>query len=86
MNNEHLRMLKAARVQADVSVDQIASALGVDKATVYRKFSGKSEFVLSEVIILRNLLHLSDEDFNTIFFSRKLTETQARSSEGGKSS
>lgn len=72
----NLRKLKAAKVEADVSVEQIANALHVDQATVYRKLSGKTEFVLSEVIILRELLHLSESDFQTIFFNQELTKTQ----------
>lgn len=72
----NLRKLKAAKVEADVSVEQIANALHVDRATVYRKLSGKTEFVLSEVIALRELLHLSESDFQTIFFSQELAETQ----------
>lgn len=70
------RKLKAARVEQDVSVNEIAKALSVDCATVYRKLSGKTEFVLSEIVALRDLLHLSDTDFQSIFFNSELTETQ----------
>lgn len=68
--------LKAARVRADVPVEKIASELGVNPVTVYRKFDGKTEFTLSEVTILKRLLRLSYEEFDDIFFDPVLTETQ----------
>ena len=76
MREENLRRLKAAMVLAGITAEQIATALDVDKATVYRKLSGKSEFVVSEAAILRKVLHLSDDEFNSIFFNQELTEMQ----------
>lgn len=72
----NLRKLKAAMIVANVSVDETAKALHIDPATVYRKLSGKTEFVVSEVIALRKLLHLTDSEVQDIFFNIQLTEMQ----------
>lgn len=71
-----LLKLKAARVQADVSVKEIATCLGLNEVTVYRKFNGESEFTLSEVMTLKEMLKLDTQTFCAIFFTPELTETQ----------
>ena len=71
-----LLRLKVARVRSGVSVDTLAQSMGVDRATVYRKLSGKSEFTLSELCAIKEQLDLDDFEFNSIFFNEQLTETQ----------
>ena len=63
------RKLKAARVQAGVSIDEIAKGIGRNPATIYRKFDGKSEFTVSELIVLKDILHLDMTSFCDIFFN-----------------
>lgn len=68
--------LKAARIQADIPIKEIAKRMGVNPATVYRKFDGKSEFTTSELLALKCMLGLDNEKFCDIFFSSELTKTQ----------
>lgn len=68
---------KIAQIRAGVSKEDIAKYLGVNLATVYRKFNGESDFTLSELRKLKKVLHLSKEDVDRIFFSEQLAETQA---------
>ncbi len=68
---------KIAQIRAGVSKEDIAKYLGVNPATVYRKFNGESDFTLSELRKLKKVLHLTKEDVDRIFFSEPLTETQA---------
>jgi len=67
---------KIAQIRAGVSKEEIAKYLGVNPTTVYRKFNGESEFTLSELRKLKELLHLSKEDVERIFFGEPLAETQ----------
>lgn len=68
--------LKAARVQADVSIESIAKEMRRNPATVYKKFNGKQEFTLSELNVLRKMLHIDIDSFCDIFFDSKLTKMQ----------
>lgn len=55
--------------QAGLSVSDVANALGVDESTYYRKRSGKTEFTRNEIRLLKNLLKLSSEEMDAIFFA-----------------
>lgn len=52
-----------------LSVADVANALGVDESTYYRKRSGRTDFTRNELRILRDLLNLSAEEMNEIFFA-----------------
>lgn len=67
---------KVAQIRAGVSKEEIAVALGINIATLYRKINGESDFSLSELQKLKKLFNLSNEDIDRIFFSDILTETQ----------
>lgn len=72
----NVRKLKAARVESGISVREIADKIGLNPATVYRKMSGESELTASELIKLKEILHLNTDSFCDIFFGIKLAETQ----------
>lgn len=72
----NLLKLKAAKVEAGLSVEEMAQEMGINCATLYRKFAGKTEFLLSELTVLRKLLHLSSMEFDSIFFESELAEMQ----------
>lgn len=55
--------------QAGLSVANVASALGVDESTYYRKRSGKTDFTRNELRLLKNLLRLSSDEMDAIFFA-----------------
>lgn len=63
---------KIAQIRAGVSKEDMASALGVNIATVYRKINGESDFTLSELKKLKKILKLSSEDVDSIFFADQL--------------
>lgn len=71
--------LKAAQIESGVTVNQIASIIGLNPVTVYRKMSGESEFTLSELYKMKNVLKLDRDDFCNIFFAPELTEMQENS-------
>lgn len=68
---------KVAQIRAGVTKEEIAVALGINIATLYRKINGESDFSLSELKALKKLFNLSKDDVDCIFFGDILTETQA---------
>lgn len=60
--------LKAAAVLNGLQMRDIIRALDMADQTFYGKMNGKSEFKLSEIRTLRNVLRLTDQQVNEIFF------------------
>lgn len=48
----------------------VAKSLGITREALYKKLCGKTEFRLSEVRALADLLHLSQRDIMKIFFAK----------------
>ncbi len=63
---------KIAQIRAGVSKEDIAKYLGVNPATIYRKFNGESDFTLSELRKLKKMLNLTNEDVDRIFLANHL--------------
>lgn len=76
--------LKVAQIEAGITVNQLASIIGVNPVTVYRKMSGESEFTLSELSKIKDALKLDREDFCNIFFAPQLAEMQENSTKFDK--
>lgn len=65
--------LREALAKEGVTVEQAAQAVGVDRATLYRRLAANgARFTLDEVEKLANLLNLSRTDMERIFFDREL--------------
>lgn len=47
----------------------VCEKLGITYATLRRKINNKNEFTASEISTLTELLHLTDEERNRIFFA-----------------
>lgn len=50
----------------------ICEKLGVTYATLRRKIRNENEFTASEIVTLTDLLHLSDDERNKIFFALEM--------------
>lgn len=61
-------LLTARMVEKSVTNAQLAEALSIDEATLYRKKSGQSDFYRREIQIIKQFLELSDQDIRLIFF------------------
>lgn len=57
--------LKAKRRTAK----DIAEAVGVSEATLYRKINGTSDFTRNEIQLIRQYLNLCAEEVDEIFFA-----------------
>lgn len=53
-----------------ISGDKMASILGINPSTFYRKKIGESEFTRNEIQIIANTLSLTMDDVRNIFFSQ----------------
>ena len=47
----------------------IAEVLGVSKATLENKLTNKTQFKVTEVKMLKNMLHLTGPEVDSIFFA-----------------
>lgn len=72
--------LKAECVRRGVTLEELASRIGISNATLYRKMTGKSEFSRNELQAIRDVLYLNDEQFLHIFFESKLAKMQEKES------
>lgn len=63
--------LKAECARHGVTLEELASRIGVNNATLYRKMTGKSEFYRNELQVIRDVLCLNDDKFLLIFFDKK---------------
>lgn len=52
-----------------VSKNELAKYLNIDRATLYRKLKGDTEFRLKEIRLIKNRLQLSDKLIEAIFFN-----------------
>lgn len=72
----HKNKFRGKVVERGLTLADVSAGIGVNPATLTRKMSGESEFTRSEIQKIRNILNLSDEELNGIFFAEKLAETQ----------
>lgn len=68
----NIEKLRTALKEQNISMDQAADVLCVDRATLYRRFQQGTRFTVEEVDRLSNLLNLSSVEMQSIFFDREL--------------
>lgn len=61
--------LKAKITENGLTIEQVAQILGINRATLYRKLAGESEFTRNEIAMLKNSLQISLDEINAIFFA-----------------
>ena len=62
-------MLKSLIKDSGVSLTYIAGKLGITRYAIYKKLDNKSEFKASEIVALKKVLHLTNEQVDEIFFN-----------------
>lgn len=53
----------------DLTKEEFAKVLGIDKVTLYRKLNGSSDFTRSEIQKAKEKLELSSDQLDSIFFN-----------------
>jgi len=61
--------LKGKIVERNTTQEELASKIGIDKSTFYRKMKQKGNFTIKEVNLIVSTLNLSKEEAVSIFFS-----------------
>lgn len=64
--------LKGAMARKDISIPKLGELLGISKKTIYSRFSGETQFTLSEIQKIKVILDLTDEELLIIFFREKV--------------
>ena len=66
----NVNKLKGKIVENGLNVSQLASSIGIDKTTLYRKLTSTGDtLTISEAEKIARTLNLSMEDVNAIFFA-----------------
>lgn len=63
------KLLKAKMILEDVTTKDIAESLDLTCDAVRRKVRGSSFFSLEQAQAMKKILNLTDEEFQSIFFS-----------------
>lgn len=72
----NIRKLRATMVEKDVSVKTLADAIGVDQATMYRRFNAGDTFSIKEASTIAKILDLNSDELNNIFFGDYVADMQ----------
>lgn len=60
--------LKGKMVEKGINVDELSKKIGVDRATLYRKFRSVSKFNICDAQKIKDELGLSIQEASEIFF------------------
>lgn len=60
---------RAEMVRQGMTVNDVSEKIGIDRASMYRKMNGTSDFMRNEIEKIINVLHLSGDDVLRIFFA-----------------
>ena len=63
------KLLLGTAMRKGISCKDISTALNINPSTLSMKLGNKREFTIAEVGKLKELLNLSNKDFNDIFFA-----------------
>lgn len=64
-----INKLKGRMVENGMNVEQLADAIGIDRATLYRKLNNAEKITIGEVVKMKEALFLDDADAYDIFLT-----------------
>lgn len=64
----NVQKLRGRMVELSISADSLAKKIGINVGTLYRRFKNPEEFTVREVYNIAEVLHLSAQELNSIFF------------------
>lgn len=65
-------LLKKKINESGLKIKFLAASCNVTERTFNNKLKGRTPFVQDEILVLRNLLHLSDDELTAIFFAEEV--------------
>lgn len=69
---QNINKLKGKITENGYNIKSLASEIGICETSLRRKINEKSEFSISESLIVKDKLNLSNQDYLDIFFGAKL--------------
>lgn len=63
------KLLVAIATEKGYLIEDVASICGMDFAEFNAKMQNEKEFYATEIMMIRKLLHLTDEELNAVFFA-----------------
>lgn len=66
------RLLRQKIDEKRTTISEIASKMGIDKATLYRRIANSETFTIGEVGMITEILNLSHDEAVSIFFSHSV--------------
>lgn len=63
---------RASVIRAGLTLEKLATDIGINPATLSRKMSGESDFTRAEIHHIRMALNLTPAEADKIFFADKL--------------
>ena len=75
MNNDLLTEVIKDRC---IKVSALADKMGITRQSLHQKLKGEREFGQGEILTLKNVLHLSDDQFMQIFFDDDVEELSTK--------
>ena len=64
-----LNVFKSKLSLHEKTMRDVASAIGINEATLYRKVNGTSDFTRNEIQIIKQFLDLTSDEVESIFFA-----------------
>lgn len=58
--------------RAGYTLTEVAEYLKINPSTLHRKICGETDFTRGEIVALKELLHLTLDEVNSIFFTENL--------------
>lgn len=65
----NINMLKGKIVANGMNVEQLATAINVDRSSLYRKFNNADKITIGEALRIKEVLKISDTEAIQIFLS-----------------
>jgi DNA-binding Xre family transcriptional regulator len=62
-------LLKSFLVVNNINVKELAKEIGISSNTLYSKINGNSEFNRNEIMQIKDILHLTAEQVDNVFFN-----------------
>lgn len=65
----NINKLKGLIVEREMSVDTLADATGIGRASLYRKINNPEKFTIGDAMKIKEALRMSDDVANEIFLA-----------------
>ena len=68
----NVQLLRGKIEEKGINVAEVATQMGMDKATLYRRLSNAETFTIGEVGKIAEILHLTHDEAVSIFFNQNV--------------